>query len=481
VIPHRLAILIVLSGAAAPSIAQPTPDPGKDFGEFRTEWNTWVDSVPSSERISDAIQVTLEAFSHERFLEISKRTKHFPSGTLHDARPWNEYWQDAIILHEEFADELETFHELAQRPHLGAAIESPETLAPIDQFSNRATDHISPLRHAAVYLISSAMFQATIGNTDAAVDRFQSASNLANHALELTDAITWLSQLAMRDFIAESILELVSYDPDLFSDTQLAKLQSIVLEQLNDDPARVFRAEHAITVWQLRAQFASDDPQSIAREYREQAQSIHQSFTSPHTINQSPSDLDDRTPLAPIGDQIRIHAELTNAICADLDSDPASTGALRLSNAIASNLAPDTIAAYIPVYTLTYIWRVQIGLAFKSHYNTINTTAALAIYRHRARHGSFPESLQALDPESLPIPPIDLYSGEPLRYTLVNGKPRLWALGADRDDDGGARPTSHDTSHLLSPKIDTWLSLDEWEELTEDERQLLNADIRILD
>lgn len=425
--------------------------------------------------------MTLEAFSHERFLEISKRTKHFPSGTLHDARPWNEYWQDAIILHEEFADEIEKLHELAQRPHLGAPIESPETHTPIDQFSNRATDHVSPLRHAAVYLISSAMFQATIGNTEAAVDRFQSASNLANHALEIPDAITWLTQLAMRDFISESILELVSYDPGLFSDTQLTKLQSIVLQQLDDDPTRVFRAEHAITVWQLRAQFASDDPQSIAREYREQARSIHPWFTAPYMVNQSPPDLDDRTPLAPIDDQIRIHAELTSAICADLDSDPASIPTLRLSNAIASNLAPDTIAAYIPVYTLTYIWRAQIGLAFKSHYNTINTTAALAIYRHRARHGSFPESLQALDPDTRPIPPFDLYAGKPLRYTLVNGKPRLWALGADRDDDGGAprNPHTQDTSPFL--KTDTWFALDEWSALSDHERQTLNADIRILD
>ncbi len=36
--------------------------------------------------------------------------------------------------------------------------------------------------------------------------------------------------------------------------------------------------------------------------------------------------------------------------------------------------------------------------------------------------------------------PIDRYTGEPLRYVFAEGRPRLYSVGRDRDDDGG-RPT----------------------------------------
>jgi hypothetical protein len=34
-------------------------------------------------------------------------------------------------------------------------------------------------------------------------------------------------------------------------------------------------------------------------------------------------------------------------------------------------------------------------------------------------------------------PPIDRFTGQPACYLLVDGKPRLYSTGVDRDDDGG--------------------------------------------
>ncbi len=59
--------------------------------------------------------------------------------------------------------------------------------------------------------------------------------------------------------------------------------------------------------------------------------------------------------------------------------------------------------------------------------------AAVAIARHRAELGRFPESLAALVPAYLPSIPRCPYSGEPLRYA----EGRVWSIGGDGDDDGG--------------------------------------------
>lgn len=67
------------------------------------------------------------------------------------------------------------------------------------------------------------------------------------------------------------------------------------------------------------------------------------------------------------------------------------------------------------------------------------TIAALALHRWHAEHGSFPESLDALVPAYLPRLPLDPVDGKPLRYAITPDGPVLYSLGADGDDDGGAR------------------------------------------
>lgn len=63
---------------------------------------------------------------------------------------------------------------------------------------------------------------------------------------------------------------------------------------------------------------------------------------------------------------------------------------------------------------------------------------ACALERHRLRHGSFPEHLDALVPAFLPSVPADPMDGHPLRYRpLDNGWFQLWSVGLNGRDDGG--------------------------------------------
>jgi hypothetical protein len=64
----------------------------------------------------------------------------------------------------------------------------------------------------------------------------------------------------------------------------------------------------------------------------------------------------------------------------------------------------------------------------------------IALELHRRRHGRYPASLDELTPGLLPEVPADRITGDPVRYRLVDGRPVVYSLGADRDDDGGRLP-----------------------------------------
>jgi hypothetical protein len=82
-------------------------------------------------------------------------------------------------------------------------------------------------------------------------------------------------------------------------------------------------------------------------------------------------------------------------------------------------------------------WTAERVLARR---DAIQTAIALELYRRQ--HGGFPDSLAALVPALLPRVPVDPITGEPLHYRLVDGKPLIYSVGADRDDDAGRVPLS---------------------------------------
>ena len=62
---------------------------------------------------------------------------------------------------------------------------------------------------------------------------------------------------------------------------------------------------------------------------------------------------------------------------------------------------------------------------------------ALALEKHRLRHGSYPESLDGLDADILPAVPPDPMIGEPMRYRAEEAGFLLYSVGLNRRDDGG--------------------------------------------
>jgi hypothetical protein len=76
----------------------------------------------------------------------------------------------------------------------------------------------------------------------------------------------------------------------------------------------------------------------------------------------------------------------------------------------------------------------------------------IALELYRRKHGEYPPSLQTLVPEYLPQIPADRITSEPVKYKLQNGKPLIYSVGADRDDDGG-RPPPGKNSWIAAAQI----------------------------
>lgn len=79
------------------------------------------------------------------------------------------------------------------------------------------------------------------------------------------------------------------------------------------------------------------------------------------------------------------------------------------------------------------------------------TTTAIALELYRRKHGAWPATLSELVP-LIPSVPRDRYDGAAMKYQLIDGKPVLYSVGVDRDDDGGVPPTPNGLPNTDSAK-----------------------------
>ncbi len=71
------------------------------------------------------------------------------------------------------------------------------------------------------------------------------------------------------------------------------------------------------------------------------------------------------------------------------------------------------------------------------------TLAAIALTVYHRRHGQWPERLEQLCPDLLPVVPPDRFDGQPLRYRIVDGQPLLCSVGRNRIDEQGQLPADN--------------------------------------
>jgi hypothetical protein len=68
------------------------------------------------------------------------------------------------------------------------------------------------------------------------------------------------------------------------------------------------------------------------------------------------------------------------------------------------------------------------------------TLIGIALELYHRKHGTWPRLLAELSPRWLPQLPVDLINGGPLGYRILGGRPIVYSLGVDGDDDDGRLP-----------------------------------------
>ncbi len=102
-----------------------------------------------------------------------------------------------------------------------------------------------------------------------------------------------------------------------------------------------------------------------------------------------------------------------------------------------SSVKPDVLERLLLVETIATPVHLYAWKARNIRIHATGLRLALAAHRHRLRHGEFPATIAAFDPDLLPFKPSDAYSGGTLIYRLVGGTPLIYSVGPDQDDDQG--------------------------------------------
>lgn len=483
-----IAPLLTSSGVV---FAQPSWDEGESFGDFREEWNGWVESVPAQDRVHVALVELIDDFRDERLRELDPQSGMHVLYVLQESRPWNEYWGYRHKAQGVYQLEFDALSALASRARFAASIPVIVDDPDLDQESEYlpsfwveryCLNTNAPIRDAVRYLVTDAVYHAFEGRPNVAIERFEAASKMCAFTLELPTELGYLTEIAVRALLRETILDALRFGPDVFDDAQLARLQRLLIADLSTNYETVWELEQRVVHEDWGLHFES---MAFARTNRELRNMFIEhagvyvdfGFFSTYLSAFDAPDPDADIPLAKLSDQVAVQSRVVDAMLGDLAANPVTHRETELSLAMRKHLSGRDANRYLPVYVDVAIWRMQLGFFHEHNYDTINQIAAISIYRHRARHGDWPASLSEIDPEVLPIP-ADYYSGEPLRYALLNGTPRLWALGADRDDDMSRMAIDDPDSHYTGM---TWFALDEWEQLSEDQRSKIDGDVRILD
>lgn len=93
------------------------------------------------------------------------------------------------------------------------------------------------------------------------------------------------------------------------------------------------------------------------------------------------------------------------------------------------------------------------GHAVRLTHDLARTVVELEMERRRL--GGWPVESVAATQRS-----VDPFSGRPLRYGLIDGRPCFWSVGVDRDDDGGVAPADRRRGGLVRPSFGALIS--EW-------------------
>ena len=322
--------------------------------------------------------------------------------------------------------------------------------------------HIQAMGHSAAELIADIQRSANAGDGTTALADLRAALGIATHSAETPILVTALAQWSIIRSSALAVERVLANHPDLWSDQQLLEIAHLFAAQ-NVNLGYHFTGERAMFL-DIIQRLYSDDGNGDGRITTE---GIH-NFEVVIDVALKTRDAGDFF-LQDAPDSLREWNVIHIAMPA-LASFVASR-----SEVVGKS---DELWGLVMEHVNRPLWELTEGSEFQEAFRHIEerplryapihlmfpeidslrmslerTEGAregvyigVALELYRREHGNWPETLDQLTPKYLPEVPVDRINGGPLGYRIVDGKPLVYSLGVDRDDDQGRLPANWEST-----------------------------------
>lgn len=438
-------------------------------------------SVPETERAWPIYRDALLAMGAKGVPEGSGQTSGVPDC---DAKPGDANWPAMEQFLCDHSDTIAQLRAAAGRQSLGFvhsnsfAAFSPEerelfgvtvTDEQIEAYKSQTVEdrwiistllpELQQLRTAASLLLCDARLAAVHEDADTAMSDLVAALGVSRHCAEMPFLINSIFSKSIQQQVCVAIQDALTEHPQLYSDRQLRDLAH-VLAATKIDWQHGFKGEIAgfrDTIQRLYTDDGHGDGRLAFRSStHENVFQLLESMTGPGASDASSLYASDGLAMLVLPAANMVLAsrkETTEAYEALINSALTKIGIpfwqqQGLSLPEEQILSED--AGLVDRYRYMFV-RLLVP-AFDNLRNGIaqlegqrdGVFVGLALELYHREHKAWPASLAELSPHLLPEVPVDLITGKPLYYKILDDRPVVYSLGKDGDDDGGMLPKNCD-------------------------------------
>ena len=420
-------------------------------------------------------------------------------------QPSDEQWPQTVAMLKQHQELLDAFRQAAERKTFGLEIQSDprkysdrnyKALFPFIEISELQSQmdgdqpevlhgavvsiwlpHVQAMGEAAKLLQLDARQAVVEGDVDRVILNFEATMGLANQTASNPTLVSGLAALAVYRIGLEQLEEVISQEPNFFSQAQLVRLQDKI-EETDIKSWLSYKSDH-VMVKDMVQRCYTDDGNGDGRMTAAGMKWLNSDFFG------IVSGLSNNAPakIPPVENaMVRIYkwaqqewagfvdsefsksavAPTTIFTCASRKEVLARAEELfakieadqKLPFWKSRNSKPngwkdfDNFLEQNPTKHLLLCTLVppiqQIRAAFDevdARKNGLLT--ALVMYRYHSRNKRWPKSNEDLVPEFLAEIPVDILTGKPLHFKIVDNRPFVYSVGMDYDDDGGVDAVDH--------------------------------------
>lgn len=507
--PRPFLALLLLTTAAH---AQPTLQPDEPASAFIERWNAWcAETDPDQQLLAD-----LDDTNNTIRLEldgIAIRQRVY--GALDDlTAPGN--WSAAQSSANAIAPHTARLRELLARPHVAVPFPGPEVEAarraerdaklkenppedgsivwdrgpmPINQLEMFLLDtgFAFQIRSAVSQLQLETNYAIHTGNLGPAIDNIIASFAAARLQLERDTLIDAPVAYAIESTAVSSAESILARHGLRIRDGALERIQTAMLDHAarRRGLAESLTLEHRVFTEVLPTWFDPDQPDRLTERGREFLDAMSFAATEPNwldpefkfSLRAQPTF---EGPLAPGSEQVRVFNAIADAYARDTAKPWHAREDLESAQLFKAMVEADPQGRLAPALDRFSLYGVHIWVDLYTEANFRAALTMLAVHRHRARTGHWPESLADIDPEVMRFDPIDPHSGQPFGYAVIDDQPTLWSAGPDRDNDDGRpipEPPAPPPGEFPEAPSRRWFTINEWNALPPEVQAEYDGDI----